>query len=457
MSFIGIDLGTSFIKGAVLDLEARELTHIHRLPFPHQLPSRHPLFCEFNPDEIVAVFQDLLDTLFAVAPDCDGIVICTQMHGMVLMNEDGSVRSPCMTWRDQRATMPHPSGRGSYFEVMARRISREQKAQLGNELRPGTPSSFLFWLAEQEMLDPNVLPVSIPDFVLSILTGSSPGVESTNGMAYGLLNLETMEWHQPVIEALGLNHLHWPTVRKHGEVVGQINLGGRSVPCYTPVGDYQCALLGALLEMDELSLNISTGSQVSRLTARLKLGDYQSRPFFDGKFLNTFTHIPAGRALEMLVDLVNELARAQRIEHQDPWLYIAQEALKVESSDLGVDLNFFSSPFGDRGAITNIRQDNLTVGHLFRGAFNNMTERYYQCALRIWPERTWQRLVLSGGLVGKLAALRQVVQSRFQIDYRMAPFAEDTLTGLLILALAFSGKAASIEQATRDLRRNLPS
>jgi len=307
------------------------------------------------------------------------------------------------------------------------------------------------------MLHPDLIPVSIPDFVLCLLTGASPGVESTNGMAYGLLNLETMDWHRPVIEALGLNHLRWPGLRKHGEVIGHIKLGGKAVPCYTPVGDYQCALLGTLLERDELSLNISTGSQVSRLTSRMNLGDYQTRPFFDGKFLNTFTHIPAGRALDVLVDLVGEVARAQQIELPDPWSYIALEALKVESTDLGVDLNFFSSPFGDRGAISNIRQDNLTVGHLFRGAFNNMTERYYQCALRVWPERTWQRLVFSGGLIGKLEALRQVVQSRFQIDYRMAPYPEDTLTGLLILALTFSGKAESIGQATSYLRGNLPS
>jgi sugar (pentulose or hexulose) kinase len=124
---------------------------------------------------------------------------------------------------------------------------------------------------------------------------------------------------------------------------------------------------------------------------------------------------------------------------------------------LGVDLNFFASPFGDRGTISNIRQDNLTVGHLFRAAFHNMTERYYDCALRIWPERSWQRLVFSGGLISKLEALRQIIQKRFQTDYRLAPYAEDTLVGLLVMALAFSGKAASIAQATNDLRRSLQS
>ena len=353
--------------------------------------------------------------------------------------------------------MPHPSGAGAYFDVLTRRISAEQRKQLGNELRPGTPSNFLFWLAERGELEAGLTPVSMPDFVLSVLCGSPPGVEATNGMAYGLLNLETMDWHREVIDELGLTGVRWPIVRKEGEIVGRLKLGANTIPCYAPVGDYQCALLGALLEMGELFLNISTGSQVSRLTPRLILGDYQSRPFFDGMFLNTFTHIPAGRALDVLVDLLTELARGQKIDLPDPWSYIAQEALRGQDSDLRMDLNFFASPFGDHGAISTIRQDNLTVGHLFRAAFHNMTDRYYDCALRIWPERSWQRLVFSGGLISKLAALRQIIQERFQSDYRMAPYAEDTLTGLLIMALAFSGKAASITQATTDLRRSLHS
>ena len=455
MTFIGIDLGTSFIKGAVLDLETRELKHIHRLPFPDQLPNRNPLLVEFDPQEIISTVQNLLGSLSSAAPDSAGIVLCTQMHGMVLMDAQGKILSPCATWRDQRAMMPHPSGAGTYFDVLTRRISAEQRKQLGNELRPGTPSNFLFWLAERGELQPGLTPVSMPDFVLSQLCGSPPGVEATNGMAYGLLNLETMDWHREVIEELGLSSLRWPIVRKEGEIVGHLKLGARSVPCYAPVGDYQCALLGALLEMGELSFNISTGSQVSRLTPGLTLGDYQSRPFFDGMFLNTFTHIPAGRALDVLVELLTEVARCQQIDLPDSWSYIARGALGAADSDLRVDLNFFASPFGDRGSISAIRQDNLTVGHLFRAAFHNMTERYYDCALRIWPDRTWQKLVFSGGLISKFEALREIIQKRFETDYRMAPYAEDTLTGLLIMALAFSGRAASITQATTDLRQSL--
>ena len=44
LQFIGIDLGTTSIKGAVLDLDARALSHITRRPFPpalQRLPRWH--------------------------------------------------------------------------------------------------------------------------------------------------------------------------------------------------------------------------------------------------------------------------------------------------------------------------------------------------------------------------------------------------------------------------------
>jgi sugar (pentulose or hexulose) kinase len=451
MSFIGVDLGTSFIKGAVLNLEARQLHHIRRMPFPDQLPGLNSLLCEFDPNAVVAAARAFINELALHAPDCEGIVMCSQMHGMVLMDDRGDAISNCVTWRDQRVMMPHPSGSGSYFDVLAQRISPKQGRQLGHELDPARPICFLFWFAEQGKLKPGLIPVSMPDFVLSLLCGSAPGVEVTNAGAYGAFNLETLDWHYEVIEELGLGHLRWPVLRKQGEVVGHMNVCGKPVPCYTPVGDYQCALVGALLGTEELSLNISTGSQVSRLTTGLTLGDYQTRPFFDAKFLNTFSYTPAGRALNVLVDLLSELATARNDDSQDPWTFIAEAARQVADTDLEVDLTFFAGPEGDRGMISNIRGGNLTVGHLFRAAFKNMAEKYYTCALRLWPERSWKNLVFSGGLACKLEVLRETIQKRFGTDYRLNPFTEDTLFGLLVLASVFSGRAKSVEELTREL------
>ncbi len=377
--------------------------------------------------------------------------MCTQMHGLVLMNDRGEAASNCVTWRDQRATMPHPSGAGSYFDVIVGRTNPALRRQLGNELDPARPICFLFWFAEQGKLGPGLIPVSLPDFVLSTLCDSEPGVEATNASAYGAFNLETSDWHHEFIQKLGLDQLRWPAVRKQGEIVGYLKLGNRSVPCYTPVGDAQAALAGALLSKGELSLNIATGAQVSRLTDKLSLGDNQTRPYFDGKFLNTFSYPPAGRSLNVLISLLTELAAAQGVEMPDPWAYLAKAAKEVADTDLQVDLNFFAGPEKNSGEIANIRVDNLTVGHLFRAAFQNMADSYYECALQLWPEKSWKNLLLSGGLAGKLEVLREIIQREFATGYRLPPFAEDTLFGLLILASVFSGNARSVEEVSRQL------
>src|SRR5215470_6521116 len=261
MSFIGIDLGTSFIKGAVLNLETLRLEHTRRIPFPRRLELANPFFCEFDPNEVANVVQTMIDELAVHAPHCEGIVMCSQMHGLVLMDKYGNTSSNCISWLDHRGLMPHPSGAGTYLDTVIQRTTPEQRRQLGNELRLERPSCFLFWLSEQRVLSPGLIPMSIPDFVCSVLCGLSPTVEITNASASGLFNLEKSDWHHEVINELGLAELRMPDLRNQGEVIGFTRVGTRMLPCYTPVADFQCAVVGSLLSSNELSLNISTGSQ----------------------------------------------------------------------------------------------------------------------------------------------------------------------------------------------------
>lgn len=454
MAFIGIDLGTSFIKAAILDLDASQLQQVRRIPFPDPIQHSDPLRVEFAPGGILSAVEKLVSELTAFPMSYEGVVMCTQMSCLVLVNEQGEAHSNCIGWRDQRALEPHPSGAGSYYDVLKQRLTAQQKRELGNELPPGAPICFLFWLAERGLLEPGLAPVSLADFVLGKLCSAPASVESTNAMAYELLRLDSLSWHEDVIRNLGLDKLRWPPIRRHGEIVGRMKLGAETIPCYTPVGDYQCALAGALLTENELSLNISTGSQVSRLTHGLVLGDHQTRPFFDGKFTNTFSHLPAGRSLNVLVDLLGEFAQHSGIAGPDPWEYIARAAASVEQTDLEVSLSFFPGPCGEKGSISNIREKNLTVGTLFRAAFENMAQNYYECALRIWPERSWKNIVFSGGLARKLKLLREIIEQRFQTGSRLCPLEEDTLLGLMVLGRVFSGRAASVQQSMDDFRHH---
>ena len=195
---------------------------------------------------------------------------------------------------------------------------------------------------------------------------------------------------------------------------------------------------GIGLELRELSVNVSTGSQVSMLTQRPQVGDgYQTRPFIDGRFLNTITHLPAGRALNVLIALLSEAAPGV-----DLWPRIARAIEATPDTDLDVNLAFFSGPAGnDGGHIAKIGVQNLTLGHLFRGAVNNMAENYANAARKLGDRSQWDKIVFSGGLAQKIEALRNRVTERIGLKARTSSETEETLRGLLKIATDVARKS----------------
>ena len=456
MRYLGIDLGTSFIKGAVLDLDTLSVGAARRMACPSPLPGLPPLHSEFDPESFVAATRRLAEELLAEAPDSQGLLMCGQMGGLVLVSPEGEALCPYISWQDRRLLEPHPSGQGSYFDALLGGLTKEDWRDLGREIRPGTSLSYLFWLEQKGRgIPPGAVAATLPDFVLARLCGTAPATHPSN--AAGAINVMTRDWHFSLFHRLGLGRVAWPALREIDKPVGEVRVAGRRLPGYPPVGDHPCALAGVLLDRGELSLNISTGSQVGLRSAHPDPGDYQTIPFFDGQFLHRISNLPAGRALDALVRLLKELAEAQGVELGDPWPYIAEAAAVRGGSELRANLAFFPTPLGESGSFTNLREENLTVGDFFRAAFVHMAENYHASALRLSPERAWRRLVFSGGLAQKLDLLRGLIVGKFQREYRLGSTAEDTLNGLLVLALVVSGKTRSVQASTELLRRARPS
>ena len=200
----------------------------------------------------------------------------------------------------------------------------------------------------------------------------------------------------------------------------------------------------------ELSLNISTGSQASLLSGARPRGEFLVRPYFHGQWLGTIVSVPAGRALNVLVNLLGEMSDPSR----DPWGYIEGAVDAVGDSDLEVDLSFFPSLTGDRGRIANIHEGNLTVGHLFAAAFRAMAANYRNCAELLSPDQAWDRVVFSGGLAQRIPRLRrEILIALGTPPARLCHTEEDTLQGLLVLARMCAGQAATVADASRSLTR----
>ena len=432
--FVGIDIGSSTIKGAIIDATRGSISDFCSRPFPEPLGGLPPSHFEVKSENIIAATEEVVAALLKQCSECRGIYFCSQMGGLVLARPDGTSLTNYISWRDQRTRAPHPSGAGSFVDELRRRTSKSDLGLIGNELQAGSASSILFWMVETETLPSGVvLAMNLGDYVVAQLCGTEPTTEFT--LALGNVDLEKGVIHQEWFDQIGCKNVSWPPLVDVGQRVGSYRRDSRDIPCYPAVGDHQAALLGAGLKPRELSINASTGSQVSMLTEVLQCCDaYQTRPFFGRQYLNTITHLPAGRSLNAIVDLLAELATRDGHAISKPWDHIATAIEETGDSNLDVDLSFFESKLGSEGHIRRMRLENLTVGHVFRAALNNMADNFLQCALNVSPYRDWSCLVLSGGLAQKLPYLQVAIENRFDAPVRVSHVDEETLTGLMKLA-----------------------
>ncbi len=444
MAYIGIDLGSTFIKGALLDVSANMLTHIERLPSPAPISGLPARRFEVDPLQIVATTHALLQRLAQhAAGPIDGVLMCSQMHGLVLMNARGEALSNAITWQDERALDPLPGAPQTYFDALLSRLPADAAAALGNELMPGRPLCTLFWLQQHGLLPEHAVAASLPDFVIASLTGQAPRTHPTNASGHALFDIRAQRWRRELLSPLGLHTLRLPELAGDlDEPAGTIQLNHVATPVYAAIGDQQAALLGAALQPGELSLNISTGSQVSLLSSApvatnvldSAVSGVQVRPYPGGLLLHTVTHIPAGRALNTLVALFGELAARAGQPVEDPWPLIAAAIAESPEGALDVDLRFFGGASRGQhaaGHIGNIREGQLTIGALMRAAFRSMAENYAAAAQQVTQSAAIERVVLSGGIAAQFGVLREAIQRALPMPQRLSDQREDTLIGLL--------------------------
>lgn len=433
MRCIGIDIGSSSIKGGILDLETGRVERTEKTAFPDAVPGLAPGFHEVEVDAIVHGTRAVLASLLRQAPDAPSLRVSSQMGGVVLVDARGRALSRYLSWRDQRTVLAAPGAAAPLLQELRETWTDAQFEQLGKELKPGSTSALLCWLARSGALPAGATPVTIGDFVIAALCDAPPRMHRTN--AIGLIDLRDGGWHHAAFAAARIEGLRWPALATEDEPVGRLALDGRTLDGFAAIGDQQAALFGIDLAAAELSINCSTGSQVSQVTPAFRPGDCQSRCWFGGQFLNTVTHIPAGRSLAVLESLLTELPRAAGLEIGNSWKLIAA-ATEASSGagGLACDLGFFASAMGDRGRIEGITTENLTVGNLFCAAFDFMADSYLACSRRLAATPSWDRLAVSGGLVQAFPALRHRIADRFRLPMREVPEQEETLMGLLKLA-----------------------
>lgn len=425
--YLGIDVGGFFLKGAELDTDCETVAPIIRLTGP-KLKFSSNGGVTLDPAELIGAVEHLVNSLFDEEKIYEGILITGQMHGFIMVDNEGHPQTDVVTWRD---TLRESIGSRESSLIIRERLGEKSLFEVGNELREGIPLAGIFTRARLGHRFSELTPHSLISFVAHGLceSFSEPIMHNSDAAAHGFLNIHTNAWHHSLLEECGITSLHLPRVTTNLDQVGICK--NTNLPVFVAVGDHQSALYGVGLKEGELSLNVATGSQVSVISNEIST-NCQSRPFFGNRFLSTFTHIPAGRSLNVLLGLIGELTNKS---DDELWNEVCLACERQPPTDLKTSLTFFPNAQGSEGSIKNIRENEFNVGALFNSAASAMADNYDFFARAITQGVIPGRVVLSGGLVSRFKPLRTAIIEKFgKSAIREVATEDSSILGLHLLA-----------------------
>ncbi len=308
---LGVDMGTSGVKVAVLDLSTFKLIALAMQGYDNSPQQSSAMLWEAT----AATTRKAVAGIDVSA--IRAISFSGQMHGTVLYDEGGAVIDPIINWQDKRCDVPlEKYGNRSTIETMMELLVGPEFDDLGiDALVSGYLGATLFHIRENDpVLFGRIRHVALPgDFIRAKFLGASDrATDPTNASSTGLFNARLGRWHEGVIRKLGLPQDILPVVHDTTGVAGVLPgvvASALGLAPGTPVvyggGDNQMSLLGnGLISGDSPALiNIGTGAQISKLTAQYaRIPGIDTRSYFDGSYAFVGASMGGGRNYAQLRD-----------------------------------------------------------------------------------------------------------------------------------------------------------
>ncbi|MGJ3263639.1 MAG: xylulokinase [Salinarimonas sp.] len=211
MTVIGLDLGTSGLKGVLVD-DAQAVLAEATAPLAVSRP--HEGWSEQNPSDWLAAAEAVMDQLARHGLGAvRGIGLSGQMHGATLLDGADEVLRPCILWNDTRA---HREAAALDADARFRRIT-------GNIVFPGFTAPKLAWVAAHEPATfARVARVLLPkDYLRLWLTGEHVA-EMSDAAGTSWLDTGKRDWSDELLAATGLTRAHMPRLVEGSEVSGRL-------------------------------------------------------------------------------------------------------------------------------------------------------------------------------------------------------------------------------------------
>jgi len=210
--YLGLDLGTSGLKGVVVALDQ---TILAETTAPLSVARPFSGWSEQDPADWIAACEAVLTALGAKVDlkGIDAIGLSGQMHGATLLDASDKILRPSILWNDTRSAK----------EAVELDADPRFRAISGNIVFPGFTAPKLVWCARHEPeLFGKVAKVLLPkDYLRLWLTGEHVA-EMSDAAGTSWLDTGGRDWSDDLLAATGLTRAQMPRLVDGSEVSGHL-------------------------------------------------------------------------------------------------------------------------------------------------------------------------------------------------------------------------------------------
>lgn len=430
MNTIAIDCGASFIKGALINDNGDIIAQMQKQALA--VCENENILVPLRICKLVVMVKEMIETLAAGNREVK-LCISNEMHGFILAYGDGNPFTDYISWQKEFGAVKDENHEKSAVQMLAQDEFKEDILKSGMPLRAGLPSCNMRFLMDKGYLQDKLYFYTLGDYLIRCFTDAPPICHPSNAAATGMYHLENHKWNGRLIEFVCGQDIEFPEV---GLQEIRVNRGGIIYHVYPAVGDQQAALLGSgLMNEQEISFNLGTGAQVSRLVDVPQFGDgYQIRPYFEGRYIKTIPHLPSGRALNVYIRFFEDIFEKFHIQlERDKIWEVLIDSAEVGRSGLICDMSFFENPITDHitGSICNIGEFDLSLANLMNAILKQMADNFIWAADQIQPERDRvKKILFSGGIGKKIGMIREQIAEHYLNNVITQIAENETLIGL---------------------------
>ena len=310
MKIASFDIGTTAVKGVLLDENGRELYKASRNIHTYQENGRK----EQDPEEWYEAFHMISQEFFDICDsgEIEAVIMSGQMQDVIPVDRDGKPVGRAILYSD---------GRGEpEAEELIRRIGNEKLFEItGNHMDGSLSFPKMMWMRSHQPTDYEKIDcflLSSKDYVIRKLTGKNVSDVTTCSTA-GAMDIYGKQWDENILLAGGIEKKKLPEIRYAHELAGRVTKQAaeetgyqEGTRLYAGTGDAGATTLASgISQPGEFNINLGTSGWVATISEsvmKTEGGVFNLAAMPEAKYINVVPFLNAGNVHKWICRLFSE-------------------------------------------------------------------------------------------------------------------------------------------------------